>query len=182
MGAQNLDLTEQEGAQWSAMERLAISAGLIQSALSNAYPGQNEPLRCPYLEVGADMEVTPLARGPEGELRSLFELWPNKFGRLAFGFARDHLQMSAPDLLEGLARRAGEEGGALRLGPFEFAIRSGVGFAAGAEPARASAPAHLALCKRMAQTPDWILSELERIERGEPLLGAQPGAGPRRKR
>lgn len=182
MDSEELGLTTEEREQWGALERLAVSAGLIQSALSNVYPGQGERLRCPYLAVGSDREVTPLARGTDGELKSLFELWPNKFGRLAFGFARDHLEMSAPDLLDSLARRAGQsERGELRLGPFDFAIRAGVGFEGGCEPARASAPAHLALCKRIAQTPGWIVRELERIERGEPAaMAPSPGPGKRK--
>lgn len=179
---ERLELSESEREQWPSLERLAISAGLIQSALSSVYPAAGESLVCPYLRLSAQGDVEPMAIAEDGSSKSLFEVWPNKFGKLAFGFARDHLEMSAPKLFERLRAIAAQSPrGVLTLGPFEFQIKAGVGFAQGCEPARVSAPAHLALCKKMAQTPGWIMEALERMERGEPALAPHSVSGPRAK-
>lgn len=229
MQRDQLNLSEEQQNQWPCLERLAVSAGLIQSALSHVYPAAGETLlRCPYLMVLPSKEIIPMALPPsasaassselmpevishldqeranlessphrhqattnktgktlskEESLKSsaeeakkngaqnLFELWPNKFGKLTFGFARDHLEMAAPDLLEALASAAREsQDQHIILGPFAFKIKPGVGFEKGAEPSRVSAPAHLALCKKMASTPGWIVSALERMEKGESAL------------
>lgn len=151
--------TPEQKAQWVALERAAIGAGVIQSALSGKFPSETS-LPCPALRIRRDGAIEPLIE-IGGAMSPLFEKWPNKFGKLAFGFVADHLESSAPDLLKELRSR-GEE---FIVGPFSMPIRPGVGFEKGAEPSKKGASALLALCKRMAETPDWLMRELEKMER-----------------
>lgn len=145
-----------------------MAAGLIQSAISHKYPEPGESLACPFLRLDPDGNITPMVQ-KEGEItpiESLFERWPNKFGRLAFGFACDHFKMENRNVWEALAQEAQARGGML-LGPYALPIQAGLGFDPAARPERMTAPALKALCQRMAQTPGWLMSALDRLESGE---------------
>lgn len=158
--------------QWEALERAAVGAGVIQSALTGKYPS-GEKLACPAFRIGKSGDIEALIPTETG-LAPLFEQWPSKFGQLAFGFLIDHLEAGAPDLLNAI-RQKGEE---MVLGPFSLPIRPGVGFAPEARPSKKGATALLALCKRMAKTPDWLMRELEKMDRQgmEPDAAAPPAS------
>lgn len=145
--------------QWLAIERAAMAAGIIRSALSGDFP-KSQSMICPALKIRKDGTIEALTEGPDG-LEPMFGKWPNRFAQLAFGFVVDHLESSAPDLLKEIRERKDE----MILGPFSLPIRPGVGFEQGSEPSKKGASALLALCKRMAATPEWLMKELERMER-----------------
>lgn len=149
----------------TGLRRLAASAALIKASLSGEIVNESREIEAPDLMIDQHGEIIALIKDGNGKPVDMFSAWPNKFGRLAFGFACDHFKMLHPALWIQLAEKA--RGGSVYIQlcsePFEIDEKIKLSHAT---PERMTAPALMALCQRMAQTPSWLLTALDELERG----------------
>ena len=159
------------------LRRLAASAALIKATLAGSGEFERGQVVSPELRIQGDGEIEAWVQERLG-WRDMFEGWNSpgeKFGRLAFGFACDHFRMLHAEYHQKLSAMAREQGPVVvRSRP--FGIESGAGLGE-ARPEPMTAPALMALCQRMASSPQWLMKALDELERG----GAAPPMPPPRR-
>lgn len=156
----------QEGAAREGLRRLAASAALIKASLEGADGFDTGSVESPELRVRGDGEFEAWVGAATGASVDMFQAWPNKFGRLAFGFACDHFKMLHADYFEHLRQQAASAGAAVVASkPRPFGVNPQVGLE-DARPERMTAPALMALCQRMATAPGWLMGALDDLEKG----------------
>ena len=149
----------------SGLRRLAASAALIKASLSGEISSPMGEIEAPDLLIDQNGEIVALIQDANGAQVDMFSAWPNKFGRLAFGFACDHFKMLHPALWSQLSEKARVGGSCVKLCSEPFEIDEKIKLTH-ATPERMTAPALTALCQRMAQAPDWLLTALDELEHG----------------
>lgn len=164
----------------TGLRRLAASAALIKASLSGEIVNASREIEAPDLMIDQHGEIIAMIKDSNGDPVDMFLASPNKFGRLAFGFACDHFKMLHPTLWSQLAERAKVGGAYVQLCSEPFEIDEKIKLLH-ATPERMTAPALMALCQRMAQTPAWLLTALDELERGSipiPPIPAPPANKP----
>lgn len=158
------------------LRKLAASAALIRAAMEGYGAFDAGELNSPQLRLRSDGEFEAWINAEDGSGgHELFSAWPNKFGRLAFGFACDHFKMVHQRCWAALSARAAHEPYPLVIWePERFGIDRSRGLSE-ARPERMTAPALMALCQRMTSAPNWLLGALDDLEKGlEPQLPKGP--------
>lgn len=147
------------------LRRLAASAALIKASLEGPDGFESGLVESPELRIRADGEFEAWLGGGSAPI-DMFKAWPNKFGRLAFGFACDHFKMLHGAYFEELRQQACARGAAVVASiPQPFGVNPQMGLE-DARPERMTAPALMALCQRMASSPGWLMGALDDLEKG----------------
>lgn len=148
------------------LRKLAASAALIRASLDGGGGFVSGEVESPELRIRTDGDFEAWI-DVKGSLLDMFVAWPDKFGQLAFGFACDHFKMLHEPYWM-LLRQAAENAkhSLVVAGPEPFGVDRRLGLSE-AVPERMTAPALMALCQRMASTPDWLMGALDDLEKGK---------------
>lgn len=159
----------------AGLRKLSASAALIRATLEGPQAFRRGGVSSPELRIKPDGDFEAWVE-VQGVPVKLFEVWPNKFGELAFGFACDHFKMRHEERWAAMAAGARSAGCALPACSAElFGVDSDRGLSEAA-PERMTAPALMALCRRMAGSPDWLIGALDDLEKGYPMPKMPKGA------
>ena len=162
------------------LKRLSASAALIMVALVGQLDQELVKFSAPELRVTCSGEIEAWIIYDNERSVDLFEAWPNKFARLAFGFACDHFKMLYPEFWVIVSEAAQKKGKPIVFEANQFDLGPKIKLEK-AQPERITAPALMEMCKRMA-TPGWITQALEDLEHGNschppPLNTKRPKTG-----
>lgn len=157
------------------LKKLAASAALIKAILTQGAGLLDDALASPQLRFKSDGEIEAWLPTDDGLHVEMFSAWPNKFAQLAFGFACDHFKMLHEAAWRELTEKAFQQDSAAIVDTKNFSIDQNTVFS-DAQPERMTAPALMAMCKRMASTPGWLMGALDDLEHGRSPFGLAPEA------